>query len=306
MSAAQSRAAQVQPGKANEAKELVRQAEKLNSAGKPDEAFALCQRALQTDPKLYQAQLCMGVGLDLQGKYEEARHYLAQAIDLASDQQKVQALRMMAVSYAFERNADKAAEYEQQAFDLQTKAEQYTDAAGTADELARIYLESGDLENATEWYQRGHTTALRKLNLTPAEMHLWNFRLQAALARIAARAGQPVEAQQHLAAAKANLDAGDNPGQVRFYPYLAGYVALYAGDYKTAIADLKTADQKDPFVLSLLAQAHEKAGDKAQAVNYYKQVLTINSHSPGNAFARPLAKEKLAALGTSAAAPPMQ
>ena len=82
---------------------------------------------------------------------------------------------------------------------------------------------------------------------------------------------------------------------MRFYPYLAGYVALYGGDYKGAITNLQQADQKDPFVLGSLAQAYEKAGDKAKALDYYKQVLSINSHSPANAFVRPLAKEKLAA-----------
>jgi hypothetical protein len=54
--------------------------------------------------------------------------------------------------------------------------------------------------------------------------------------------------------------------------------------------------------LSLSAQAYEKSGDKAQAIEYYKKVLTINLHNPSNAFARPLAKEKLAALAPAAAA----
>ena len=89
-----------------------------------------------------------------------------------------------------------------------------------------------------------------------------------------------------------SLTKACNPDQARFYPYIAGYVAFYGGDYKTAIAELQKADQKDLFVLSLLAQAYEKSGDKAKAMECYKQVLTINSHSPGNAFARPLAERK--------------
>ena len=99
--------------------------------------------------------------------------------------------------------------------------------------------------------------------------------------------------QQHVAAAKAILDKGGNPEQARFYPYLTGYVALYLSDYKTAIADLTKADQRDPFILVLLAQAYEKSGDKEQATGYYRKVLTVNTHNPTNAFARPLAKKKL-------------
>jgi tetratricopeptide (TPR) repeat protein len=282
--------------KTDDALELVKQGQELNSEGKQDEALALYERALQMSPNLFQADLAAGMALDLQGKYQPARQHLANAIQEAPAASKVQALRAMAVSYAFEHNADEAAKYEQQAFDLQYAAKQFADAAGTADELARIYLESGDPDNAFQWYQSGHLTALRQANLTKADKDLWDFRWESALARIRVRElGRGGEAQKHVAAAKAILDKGDNPDQTRFYPYLSGYVAFYRGDYKTAITELQTGDQKDPFVLSLLAQAYEKSGDKSQALDFYHKVLTINTHSPTNAFARPLARDKIAA-----------
>ncbi len=284
-------------GKTDDALELVKQGQKLNSEGKQDEALALYDRALQLSPNLFQADLAAGVALDLQGKYQQARQHLAKAIDEASPASKVQALRTMAVSYAFEHNADEAAKFERQAFDAQFSAARFADAAGTADELARIYLESGDSDNAFQWYQSGHLTAMRQPNLTPAEKDLWEFRWESALARIRVRElGRGAEAQNHVVAAKAILDKGDNPDQVRFYPYLSGYVAFYRGDYKTAIAELQKGDQHDPAVLSLLAQAYEKSADRTLALDYYRKVLTINTHSPANAFARPLAKEKVAAL----------
>jgi len=292
--------------KAEDAMELVKQGEKLNSEGQSEAALALYQRALQLSPDLYQAQLFMGVTLDLEGKYQEARQHLAKAIELASEQETTQALRVMAVSYAFERNTDKASEYERRAFDLQYKWQKYEDAAATANELARIYLESGDADNAFQWYQTGKLTGLRKPNITQAEKDLWNFRWEAALARIYARRGKREEALKHLAAAKAILSAGDNPDQQHFYPYLAGYVALYTGDYNTAITELQKADQKDPFVLSLEAQTYEKLGDKAHAKECYEKVMTINTHNPSNAFARPLARGKLAGMNGGGAAPPAQ
>jgi tetratricopeptide (TPR) repeat protein len=279
----------------DDALELVKQGQKLNGVGKQDEALALYSRALQLSPNLYQAELASGIALDLQGKYTEARQRLAKAISVANPEQKVQALRTMSISYAFEKNTDDAAKYGRQAFDLQYVNKKFEEAAGTADELARIYLESGDVDNAFQWYQTGHLTALLKPNMTAAERDLWEFRWESALARIRVRQGRNDEAQQHLAAGKALIDKGDNPDQARFYPYLAGYVALYSGDYKTAIAQLQKAEQRDPFVLSLLAQAYEKSGNKAKAMEYYKQVLAINNHAPTNAFARPLAEQKLAA-----------
>ena len=280
--------------KVEQATELTKQGEKLNGEGKPEEALALFQRAIEVDPDLYQAQLFTGVALDLQGRYEEARQHLAKAIALASIQESVQALRVMAVSYAFERNTDKAAEYERRAFDLEYNWKEYADAAATANEFARIYLEAGDLDNAFQWYQTGRLTVSRIPNLTPAEKDLWEFRWNAALARIAARRGQGDKAKQYLAACKTFIDKADNPDQAPFYPYLVGYVAFYGGDYATAIKQLQLANQHDPFVLYLLAQTYEKLGDKAHARDYYEKIMMINTHNPSNAFARPTARQKLA------------
>jgi tetratricopeptide (TPR) repeat protein len=142
-------------------------------------------------------------------------------------------------------------------------------------------------------YKSGYETAQRKPDLTDADKNLWLFRWEHAQARIAARRGKADEAHQHVAAAKAALDKANNPDQARFFPYLTGYVAFYTADYKTAIADLQKADQRDPLILALLAESYEKSGDRSQAMDYYRKVLASNAHNPTNAFARPLAKKKL-------------
>ena len=273
--------------------DLAKQAQKLNSEGKQDEALALYRQALAQVPSLYEAQLGSGIALDLQGHYQEARQHLAKAIEIANPNQKAQALRSMAMSYAFEGQAGKAAKYEKQVFDDRIMAVEYPSAAEIANELARIYLESGDISNAHKWYETGYKTAMKKQDLSEADKNLWLFRWENAQARIAARRGKTDEAQQHVAAAKAALDKANNPDQARFFPYLTGYVAFYTGDYKTAIADLQKADQRDPLILALLAEAYEKSGERSQAMDYYRKVLASNAHNPTNAFARPLAKRKL-------------
>ncbi len=47
-------------------------------------------------------------------------------------------------------------------------------------------------------------------------------------------------------------------------------------------------------MLFLLAQAYEKSGDAAKARETYEQVLASNAHSLNNAFARRVARSKLA------------
>lgn len=273
--------------------DLVKQGQKLNSDGKQDEALALYRQALEMSPNLFEAHLASGIALDLKGNYAEAREHFSKAIEGAPADSREQALRAMAMSYAFEGNARDAAKFEQQVFDARMFAKQFTGAAEIANELARIYLECGDTANAVKWYQSGYETAQHKTDLSPADKNLWIFRWENAQARIAARNGKANEAQRHVAAAKAALDKANNPDQARFFPYLTGYVAFYTGDYKTAIADLQKADQHDPLILALLSEAYEKTGDASQAMDYYRKVLTSNAHNPTNAFARPLAKKKL-------------
>jgi tetratricopeptide (TPR) repeat protein len=284
------------PPASDDVKSLVEQGKKLNSEGKQDEALKLYQQALAKDPNSYEANMEAGVALDLKGDYAEARKYLQKAIDVAGADQKNRAYRVMAFSYAFEGNGAEVEKYEKQAFDTAMAKSDFQGAAGVANELARIKLESGDVNGAEKWYKTGYETAMRKTDLKDTDKALWAFRWEHAQARIAARRGKNTDAQKHVAAAKAALDKANNPDQAEYFPYLTGYVAYYGGDYKNAIADLQKADQKDPFILAMLAQAYEKSGDKAKAKELYEKVMTINYHSPTTAYARPLARKKLAEM----------
>ena len=225
----------------------------------------------------------------------DARKNFLTALQVASSgQEKTQAERSMAISYAFERNCSEAAKYEVPLHETYLAEKDFYNAGEIANELARICVEGGKLDEAAKWYRIGWETGLREPNIKPDRKDLWDFRWEHAQARIAIRRGNKAEAQKHVDAAKAILDKGTNSGQNPFFPYLTGYVAFYGGEYKTAISELVKANQSDPFILVLLAQSYERLGDQAQAIEYYKKVLAAPSaHNPPNAFARPLAKKKL-------------
>jgi tetratricopeptide (TPR) repeat protein len=273
---------------------LVKQGQKLNSEGKQDEALRVYKLALEKSPNSYEAHLESGVALDLKGEYGAAREHLKKAIEVAPAEQKNRGLRVMAISFAFESNSAEAEKYEKQVFDVLVAKPDFEAAAGVANELARIMLESGDIDGAAHWYKTGYDTAMRKTDLKDADKNLWAFRWAHAQARIAARRGQRDEAQKQVAAATAALEKANNPNQAPFLPYLTGYVAFYGGDYKTAITELEKASQEDPFILMLLAKSYENAGDTARAKEYYGKVMANNGHGPTNAFARPVARKKLA------------
>jgi tetratricopeptide (TPR) repeat protein len=286
-------AQQTAPSAAPDALDLVKQGQKLNSEGKQDEALALYHQALEKSPNLYEAHLASGIALDLKGEYADARYHLSQALDHAPMDARTRVLQAIAISYAFEGKSEEAARFEEQIFSVRSGNSDFIGAAETANELGRICLESGDTAGAAKWYKVGYDTALQKPNLTDPDKNLWLFRWENAQARIAARSGAPDEAQKHITAAKAALDQANNPDQLRFYPYLTGYVAFYTGDNKAAITELLKADQRDPMVLALLGEAYEKSGNQKEAQDYYRKVFTSNAHNPANAFARPLARKKL-------------
>lgn len=236
--------------------------------------------------------LRQGRQMDLDGRYGEARRLFTRALDTPSaPQANAQALRSLAVSYAFEGDCKNAVKYEGPLYERYRTSKSFFEAGETADELARICIDAGDLEQAYQWYQKGHEAGLNE----PEEKQkdLWNFRWEHAQARIAARRGNKAEAQRHVEAAKAILDKGSNPQQAPFFPYLMGYVAFYEDDFETALAEFQKANQNDPFILVMMAQTFEKLGDQAHALEYYRKALASNAHNPPNAFARPLAKKKV-------------
>jgi tetratricopeptide (TPR) repeat protein len=274
--------------------EFVKQAQQLMKEGKPEAALAVYRQTLQTSPNSVPANIGAGSVLDLMGQGDEARKYFVKAIDVAdSPEGKARARRAMAISFAFDGNCSKTIEYEQQVFDFYASKKNFFQQGEIADEAARVCLDSGDLDAASKWYKTGHDTGLEDPDIKPARRDLWDFRWEHAQARIAARRGKQAEAQRHVAAAKAVLDKGAIPEQAQFFPYLKGYVAFYAGDYKAALEELKQANQNDPFIQCMIGQTYEKLGDKGKATECYRKALAATFHSPPAAYAVRFARKKL-------------
>lgn len=255
--------------------------------------------------------LRQGSQLDVQGKGVEAREIFQKAIDSAANPSaKANAERAMAMSWAFEGNCKKTAEYENQVIDYWKTQEKddpshaFYQEGEMADEAARVCIDTGDLNTASELYNQGREFGLKEPNISPGRKDLWEFRWQNAEARIAARREQKAEAAKYVAAAKATLDDMQQKDatlydqQKAFLPYLEGYVAYYSGDYKSALAELQQANQRDPFIQCLLGMTYEKLGDKDKAMDAYRQASQTTAHNPPAAFARPFATKKLGNTST--------
>lgn len=271
--------------------------QKLMRAGKLDEALAWYQGELKKTPNSVALNNSAGVILDLQGRTKEARTHFQRAIDAADTPlARANAHRAMAMSYAFDgdcantwKHQEVAAKHFESTGDFNRQGEMFNEAA-------RVCVESGDLDTAERLYRAGQEAAMKQEKLTAMQAALWKYRTEHAMGRIEARRGNVEKARKHVAAARALLDGNKEmaENQETYYPYLTGYVALHGGDSKTALAELQKASQNDPFIQLLMAQAHEKLGQKDEAMALYRKVAASTGHNPAAATAQPVARKKLA------------
>lgn len=272
---------------------LIQDAQKLLNDNQLKEALALYEKVMASDPKLVDAHLGAGRTLDLLGRHADARRHFTHAIELAPADARAQPLSAMAVSYAFEGNAAESATFYQKVFDERMAAKNANAASGTANALARVYLETGDLANAEKWYRTGYETSKGIKDISESDRNLWLMRWHNAQGRIAARRGNAAEAQRQAASLNELLAKGQNEDERPQYHYLLGYIALEAGELDRAIAELQKASPEDPFVVGLLGRAYEKKGDAANARAAYQKVLAMPAHSLNAAFARRWARAYL-------------
>jgi tetratricopeptide (TPR) repeat protein len=242
--------------------------------------LASARAQIEKSPKVPGPYKLAGMALDLLGRYPEARTTFTRFIDQSKfGEPKAAAYRVMALSYAFTGDCKNAELWENRAFDVLNGEDMIYDAAETATELGRICLESGDYDRALKWYRRGYDTGLSEPGISAERDDLWGFRWAHAQARIAVRRGKISEANKHVEDAKAFLRKGTNPTQAEYLYYLTGYVALYSGDYRTALAEFQKGNQDDLFIACLLGQTEDKLGDNEAAAGYFRRVSSTILHT---------------------------
>ena len=128
------------------------------------------------------------------------------------------------------------------------------------------------------------------------QKQVWLGRLHHGRCRTLARMGKREEAWAEAQKIKKMIDDGGEPAKqyIPAWHYLAGYLKLETGDYRTAVDELKQADPQNPFHNLLLARAYEKVDDKENARKAYQAVVDSQQNGLERALAYPEAKRKLA------------
>jgi tetratricopeptide (TPR) repeat protein len=282
----------------------MQQAADLLRKGDTDEALAAVRRELAANPTSTRAANM----LDTLGANAEARQVFQRIIDSAgSPADQAAAQRGMAMSYAFVGDCANTTKYEEMVIAYWATREQaepqnaFYQQGEMANEAARVCLDAGSIDAAERLYRRGTEFGLKEPGNQTHPRSLWEYRLEHALARIAARRGNRADAQKHIDAARHALDSDPDMAraQERFFPYLVGYVALYSDDLPTAEKELTRAvqlqgNQSDPFMHALLGMTYEKQGQAAKAKEAFERSYALAlAHNPPAAFSRPFPRQKL-------------
>ena len=267
--------------------------------GKPDEAKASFEKALQLDGSTPRVYTFLGNTELLRGNYAKARELFNTSL---AKQVKGSAPfgpnYGLAFAYIYQGDIKSAVKtLEAYAADYQTSTQQQNfPAVFIWNSIARLHLEYGKAEDAMKAYEKGYAT-IPGSNLDEMQKKIWLGRLHHGTARTLAKMGKREEAWKEADLIKKMIEDGGKDRE-QFWPsyhYLAGYLKLEAGDYAKAVEELKQTDLTDPFHKLLLARAYEKSGDGASAQKMYKEITEFNQLTLERALAYPEAKKKLKA-----------
>ena len=264
----------------------------------PAKARAEFERANAIGPK--SARMSAFIANDdlLKGRYEKARAAFQDVEKGLPKGSAPFAVRYgLAFSYLYEGKVDPALD------SLKTYLAEYKDSGAAQgfpevfiwNSIARINLENGRLDAAMQAYDKGYESVPAS-TLPDDQKQVWLGRLMHGRCRTLAKMGKHEEAWAEAQKIKKMIDDGGEPAKqyVPAWHYLAGYLQLEKGDFKTAVEELKQANADDPFHQLLLGRAYEKTGAKDDAQKAYKKVVDSQQNGLERALAYPEAKKKLA------------
>ena len=265
--------------------------------GQGDKARAEFDRAQEIGPKSPRMAAFIANDDLLKGQYEKARKAFLEVEKTLPKGAAPFAVRYgLAFSYLYEGHVDPAIAA------LKTYLGEYKDSGSAQgfpevfiwNSIARINLENGRLDAAMQAYEKGYESVPGS-SLPEDQKQVWLGRLMHGRCRTLAKMGKHEEAWSEAQKVKKMIDEGGEPAKqyVPAWHYLAGYLKLEAGDFKTAIEELKQGNADDPFQQLLLARAYEKSGAKEEARQTYTKVVESRQNGIERALAYREAKKKL-------------
>ncbi len=268
-------------------------AELLMKIGRFEESITMYEKALSIDPNFVNSYVGIGNDYLAMGKTDQARTAFAKVATRARNTGERRLARFWtAASYVHDGATDKAidelkagsalAEAEHDAGTMSGDLVQMGDVlreAGRPDEALAKYTEAVKVMDGSQ-LPEPVKAATRRNNLFE------EGRVAVARHDLATAKSKAAEYASQVAARKA-------PFELRQQHELAGLIALAEKRYAAATEEFKQANQRDPRVLFLMAQAAQGAGDTQQAAALAQKVAHFNELSFNFAYVKSKATKSL-------------
>jgi len=271
-------------------------AELLMKVGRFGESIAEYERALEIDPNFTASYVGLGNNQIFLGRLDEARNTFARLAYIArSDGERRQALTWMAAAYVHEGDVAGALREIDARRAIAADAGDWLSVATDHNLRGLVLLDSGragealaDLDRAVEVIDRSYASS--EVRETFRRNHLYLLARAALAAGDLERAGELAE-RYRAAAAPHRV-----PAEIRAGHELLGRLAMAGRDWPVAVENLLQANQQNPQILLLLAQAYEASGDRGNARTYAARAAHFNGLAFAYAFVRGEALAMLARL----------
>lgn len=268
-------------------------AELYKKMGKYKDSIDHYKMALERKSTFAFSHRSIGENLIYLGNFDEARYMFEKVQNLdVTPSKKADALQMIAHSYVYEEELDKALAACDRAIQFAGEHNLPEWQATLLLDKAMIYLEmSASLQALSDVKKCRQIVA--QSDLTEADKD--NF-VQDALYCESQIAIERMEFDHALALAemlKARIDAGNDPQEIERYHNLRGAIHAAQEDHNKAIQHFTNAMTDDPHSLYLWAKCEGMRGNRDEEYAKYAEIMALNESSLQYAFIRPKVQRTL-------------
>jgi tetratricopeptide (TPR) repeat protein len=268
-------------------------AELLMELGRFDESIAEYRKALAADPLFPSALVGIANDQVLQGKGDEARATLQEALRTArNDGEKRQAFYWTAQTYAHEGRWAEAIAAVEEGKKISDAASDLVASSRDLNLIGNLLLGAGKPDEAERQFQAevevvGRARTSDEVKEASRRNHLFDV-ARVALAKQDLGTGRALARRYGEA-----VSAKKVPFEMRQHHELLGMIAVQAREWESAVRELSLAGQKNPRVLYLTGLAWQGRGDAEKARRAFQAAADFNQLDPVYAFVRPAARRAL-------------
>jgi len=270
-------------------------AELLLKMGRFDEAITQYNKALAIDSNFVNSHFGIAAALMYKNKPADAQAELDKLTQKArTDGERRTALFGQAVVAVDSGKLDQAVAEAEKEYAIAQKNNDPANMNGDLQLKANILLEAGKYDAAKQAFEQAVKTTMdsglsQQVKDNAERFSHYNF------ARVAIGKKDFAAAKTETETFRKGVEAAKNANQLKQVHELSGRIALEEKNYDAAITEFGQANQQNPDVLYLLAQAYKAKGDAANAKTFFTKAAKFNSLPQLNyAIVRNKAEEALA------------